>query len=343
MNNVTTPPTKIGRLRALMKENWQRVRRSIRNYFILVFVLGLLFFGAFFRRIVNFVGPGEAGVIWQPLYGGTQIDKLYKEGLQLLWPWDKLYIYSLRVQQIPHEFDALSKNGLPIHFEISIRYQPIKESLPTLHQQIGPDYVERVVKPEVQAHVRKIVANYLPEEIYTSEGYLLEVIRQGAMAVLNERNISLDNLLIKRMTLPEPIRAAIERKLAAEQLSLQYDYVLIKETKEAERKRIEAAGIRDFQRVAGEGGMFNQYLNFYGIEATLELAKSSNSKTLLIGSRENGLPLLFNLPSADSAPGTPLPKATNANDLLTKETKELIEKTRLPETRTKVEVQDGSR
>ncbi|MDD2764701.1 MAG: prohibitin family protein [Opitutaceae bacterium] len=323
--------------------NWARVRHTIRNYFILVFLLALLLFAAFFNRIVIFVHPGEEGVIWKPFFGGTQTDRIYKEGLQLLWPWNKLYIYNVRIQQIAHDFDALSKNGLPIHFEVSIRYQPIRETLPVLHQEIGPDYVEKVVKPEVQAHVRKVVANYLPEEIYTSEGYLLQIIRQGAMAALDERNISLDDLLIKRMALPEAIRNAIERKLSSEQLSLQYDYILIKERKEAERKRIEAMGIRDFQRISGEGGMFGQYLNFYGIEATLELAKSPNSKTLLIGNRDNGLPLLFNLPASDPAPGASLPKETDINTLLSKETKDLLEEKRLPEASTKPEVQDGER
>lgn len=338
MNNVTHSDS----LRERMAANWRRIRGAVRNYFILVFLLGLLFLAVFFNRIVNLVGPGEAGVIWKPFFGGTQIDRLYQEGLQLLWPWDKLYIYNVRVQQIASDFDALSKNGLPVHFEISIRYQPVKETLPRLHQEIGPDYAEKVVKPEVQAHVRKVVANYLPDEIYTSEGYLLQIIRQGAMAALNERNIALDDLLVKRMALPDTIRAAIERKLAAEQLSLQYDYVLIKERKEAERKRVEALGIRDFQRVAGEGGMFGQYLNFYGIEATLELAKSNNSKLILMGNRDNGLPLLFNLPAADAAPGASHPTTTDLNSLLTKETKELLDGKRLPEASLKRKEQDGT-
>ncbi len=331
MNNVTH----LGSLKERIVYNWMRIRGAIRNYFILIFLLGLLFMGVFFNRIFIFVHPGEAGVIWKMFFGGTQTSRLYQEGLQVLWPWDKLYIYNVRVQQVPHDFEALSKNGLPIGFEVSIRYQPIIEMLPRLHQDIGPEYVDKVVKPEVQAHVRKIVANYLPEEIYTSEGYLLQVIRQGAMAAMNERNIALDDLLIKRMTLPDTIKAAIERKLSAEQLSLQYDYVLIKERKEAERKRVEGLGIRDFQRVAGEGGMFGQYLNFYGIEATLELAKSTNSKMVIMGNRDNGLPLLFNLPASDPTPGTPLPPTTDINTLLSKETKDLIEKRSLPEASTK--------
>lgn len=330
-------------MKARFAAKWERIRGTVRNYSLLFFLLAILVLGAFFNRIVNFVRPGELGVIWKPFFGGTQTDRLYKEGMQLLWPWDKLYIYNVRIQQIPHEFDALSKNGLPIHFEVSIRFQPIKESLPILHQEIGPDYVEKVVKPEVQAHVRKIVAGYLPDEIYTSEGYLLQIIRQGAMAAMSERNISLDNLLIKRMTLPETIRNAIERKLSSEQLSLQYDYILIKERKEAERKRVEAQGIRDFQRLASEGGMFGQYLNFYGIEATIELAKSPNSKMVIMGNRENGLPLLFNLPAAEPITGTNLPKATDLNTLLNKETQDLLEERRLPETTPKTEVQDGLR
>ena len=324
----------------------QGVRQFFSRYRVPV-IVGSLFAALmavyFAPSMFIIVRPGEAGVIWKMFFGGTQTDRLYQEGLQLIWPWNKLYIYNVRVQQVAHDFEALSKNGLPIGFEVSIRYQPLADMLPRLHQDIGPEYVETVVKPEIQAHVRKVVANYLPEEIYTSEGYLLQIIRQGAMAAINERNISLDDLLIKRIALPETIRSAIERKLAAEQLSLQYDYVLIKERKEAERKRVEALGIRDFQRVAGEGGMFGQYLNFYGIEATLELAKSTNSKMVIMGNRDNGLPLLFNLPAADPVPGAPLPPATDINTLLSKETKDLLEKRRLPEASAKISVQNEKR
>ena len=324
----------------------QGIRRFARRYQVIAVVGGLLtaLFTVYFApSIFITVQAGEAGVIWKMFSGGTQTDRVYQEGLQVVWPWNKLHIYNVRIQQVAHDFEALSKNGLPVGFEVSIRYQPVIETLPRLHQNIGPEYVEKVVKPEIQAHVRKIVANYLPEEIYTSEGYLLQIIRQGAMAAINERNISLDDLLIKRMTLPEPIRNAIERKLAAEQLSLQYDYVLIKERKEAERKRVEASGIRDFQRVAGEGGMFGQYLNFYGIEATLELAKSTNSKMVIMGNRDNGLPLLFNLPASDPLPGVALPPATDINTLLSKETKDLLEKRRLPEVSMKIEAPNEKR
>jgi len=318
MKNVTDTTE----LTSRFASNWKKVRPIVRNYSILVILLAILFVAAFFNRMFILVRPGEEAVKWRMFFGGTQLDTVYKEGLQIIWPWDKLYVYNVRIQQIPHEFDALSKNGLPIHFELSIRYQPVKETLPVLHQQVGPDYVEKIVKPEVQAQVRKIVADYLPEQIYTSEGYLLQIIKQGAMASINQRNITLDDLLIKRMTLPEAIRAAIERKLTAEQLSLQYDYILIKEKKEADRKRIEAEGIKDFQKIAAEGGMFGNYLNFYGIEASLELAKSNNSKILMIGNRENGLPLMFNLP-ADQPSAASLVN-TNLNDVLTKETKELL-------------------
>ena len=326
--NTTETAKGDGKLRSRIASNWKRMKPAVRGYFILILLMAILFVAVFFNRMFILIRPGQEAVIWKMFKGGTQTDVVYKEGLQIIWPWDKLYIYNVRIQQIPHEFDALSKNGLPIHFELSIRYQPVKETLPVLHQQVGPDYVEKIVKPEVQAQVRKIVANYLPEQIYTSEGYLLQIIKQGAMASINERNITLDDLLVKRMTLPKSIQEAIERKLSAEQLMLQYDYILIKEKKEADRKRIEAEGVRDFQRIAGEGGMFKNYLNFYGIEASLELAKSNNSKILLMGSRENGLPLMFNLPADEPAATS---NTTTVNDLLSKETKELLNDQRTPE------------
>jgi hypothetical protein len=183
------------------------------------------------------------------------------------------------------------------------------------------------------------------------------VIRQGAMAAIRSRNISLDDVLIKRMVLPETIRSAIERKLSAEQLSLEYDYRLIKERKEADRKRIEATGIRDFERVVAEGGIFNQYLNFHGIEATLELAKSTNTKTLIMGNHDNGLPLVYNVAVPETAkPETAAPPATgdgtppavarpntDVNALLSNDTQDLLQEKRLPETHQRGEGPDAKR
>lgn len=314
--NDPEPSDEVSPWKTRLKRNGNVVYRAIKSYSLILSLILLLTVAFLWPRIFINVYPGENGVLWRRFIGGTDLRHPYGEGLHILWPWDKMHIYDTRIQQVSHDFDALSRSGLPIRFELSIRYRPQKHNLPRLHQDIGPDYVEIVVKPEVQTYVREVVANYLPEEIYTSEGLLLQIIKQGALAGLDRRNIVLDDLLIKRMELPERIREAIEHKLTAEQQSLRYDFLLQKEAKEADRKRIEAEGIRDFQKIVMTGGAFSEYLNFQGILATLELSRSNNSKVVVLGNRDSGgLPLLFSLPVDESASkGTPGVQAAPISD-----------------------------
>jgi len=280
-----------------ISRNWKELKGRI-FLFLSVFLIILVVIGAyFFNSIFINIYPGEAGVLWKRFGGGTQMDFLYNEGLQVIFPWDKMYKYDLRVQQTSFEFEALSKDGLPIVFDLSVRFFPEKSQLPKLHKEIGPDYIVKVVKPEVQAHLRKVVANYLPEQIYTSEGYLLDIIMQGAAVAFSERYLNLDNLLIKKMTLPTSVREAIEKKLTQEQLVLEYQYRLMRESKEAKRKAIEAEGIRRFQEIVKAGGFFDKYLKYKGIEATLELAKSNNAKVVVVGG-DGKLPLIMNMDSS---------------------------------------------
>jgi regulator of protease activity HflC (stomatin/prohibitin superfamily) len=238
---------------------------------------------------------------------------IYNEGFHIIPPWDKMYIYDTRIQHVPSEFAALSKDGLPIMFELSVRYLPDRNHLPLLHTTVGPDYVVKVVQPEVQAHLRKVVANYLPEEIYTSEGYLLQIIMQGAMGAMAERYIILDNLLIRKMSLPQSISDAIERKLAQKQYVQEFEYRLQSEAKEARRKAIEAEGIRRFQDIVKASDFFDKYLQFRGIDATLALAKSDNSKVVVIGGGGGNLPLIMNMDAA-KAEATAPPSAAAAID-----------------------------
>lgn len=286
-----------------MKYNWANLREKYRPLMVVSFLSALFLFALFYDRIIYNIQPGESGVIWKRFYGGTDLNRVYGEGIHFIFPWDKLYIYDTRIQQVPFSFYALSANGLPINFDVSIRYRPFIRTLPVLHQNVGPDYVERIVKPEVQAHVRAVVANFFPEQVYTSEGQLLPIIKQGATFSVAERNVLLDDLLIKRITLPEYIQHAIERKLEQEQLALEYEFRLQREEQEAERKRIEAAGIRDFQRTVVAGGAFNQYLTFVGVQASLALAKSDNAKVVIFGGGEGGqLPLILNMGDQTSGP-----------------------------------------
>jgi prohibitin 2 len=292
-----------------ISRNWPELKHQLSVFLIFFLLISLVGCAYFFNRIFVNIYPGQTGVLWQRFHGGTDMNYVYNEGLHILAPWDKMYIYDTRLQQQPYEFEALSKDGLPIIFELTVRYLPDRQHLPQLHVLVGPDYVLKVVKPEVQAHLRKVVANYLPDEIYTSEGYLLQIIMQGAMGAFAEKYIILDNILIRRMTLPKTIVDAIERKLTQEQYVQEYDYRLQVEEKEARRKGIEAEGIKRFEDIVKAGGFFDKYLQFKGIDATVDLAKSNNSKVVVIGGSGGNLPLIMNMDAAKAETSQPNPTA----------------------------------
>jgi len=260
--------------------------------FFLVFLL-------FAERVVILVNAGETAVLFKRFDGGTQLDKIYGEGFHIIFPWDIMTVYNVRIQHELKQFQVLSANGLKIQVDASIRYRPIKENLPDLHQQVGIEYADRIVYPEVEAVVRQIFGQYLPEDIYSSQKFIIQNTVQNAIFEVSERFVDLDELLITRITLPEMIVTAIEEKLEKEQVALGYQFRLDSELLEAERKRIEASGISDFQSIVG-AGLTENYLRFRGIEATLKLAESPNSKIVVIGGGKDGLPIIL-----DGTAGSP--------------------------------------
>jgi len=279
-----------GRMRRNAGEIWEEHK-------IILIAVGFIFafFVAFFwNDIFVKVRAGEAGVLYRLFRGGTVTDQVYGEGLQIVAPWNTMFIYNARVQQVADEFTVLSQDGLAVKVEVSIRYRPQYHELGLLHKHIGEDYVHKVVIPEIQSEFRFVLGQYRPEEIYTSQGFIVQTVVQAALGEIGDRYILLDDLLLKAVTLPRPVAESIESKLRAQQLALEFDYRLETETKEAQRKKIEAQGIRDFQDTITGEGISDQFLRFKGIEATLELAKSPNAKTVIIGGGEDRLPLILN-------------------------------------------------
>lgn len=260
---------------------------------IIIFILSFVFvFLVFSERIVIFVDAGESAVLFKRFGGGTQLDQVYGEGIHYIFPWDEMTVYTVRIQHQMKEFEVLSSNGLRIKVQASIRYRPFIDNLPDLHQQVGTDYANRIVFPEVEAVVRQIFGQYLPEDIYSSQKFIIQNTVQNAIFEVSERYVDLDELLITRITLPDMIVEAIEQKLEKEQVALGYQFRLDSELLEAERKRIEATGIRDFQNIISEG-LTENYLRFRGIEATLKLAESNNAKIVVIGGGKDGMPIIL--------------------------------------------------
>lgn len=239
------------------------------------------------------IRSGEAGVLYKKFGSGTVTDRYYSEGFHVIAPWNTMYIYDVRAIEEKEVMEVLSKNGLNIRMELSIRFRPEVNKLGILHKEVGMTYIEKIVLPEIRSSARKIIGSYDPEELYSSKrDFIQEEIFKATQERLERQNISLDAVLIRGIELPATIRTAIENKLKQEQESKEYEFRLEKESKEAERKRIEAKGIKDFQDIVAEG-ISDKLLKWKGIEATLELSKSPNAKVVVIGQGKEGMPIIL--------------------------------------------------
>jgi regulator of protease activity HflC (stomatin/prohibitin superfamily) len=267
---------------------------SKRQLPYLILIAFLICFVAvfFFSSIVILIRPGELGVLWRLLGGGTQIDTVYREGMHVILPFNKMYVYNVRKQQFADSINVLTVDGLTVGVKYSVRYFLEKDTLPLLHQRVGPDYVNVVVKPEVRSVMRTIFGQYKPEEIYTNQKAIQERISELSKGRLGGRFVALDDVPIESVTLPAKISDAIEAKLAQQQMDEEYAYRISIAAKEADRKRIESAGIRDYNNTVN-GSLNPSVLAWQGIQATQELAKSPNSKVVVIGSGKSGLPLIL--------------------------------------------------
>jgi regulator of protease activity HflC (stomatin/prohibitin superfamily) len=189
--------------------------------------------------------------------------------------------------------EVLSANGLTIRTELSYRYRPIQEKIGVLHNNVGENYHERIVIPEIRSATREVIGKYLPEELYSSKRDSIQTeIFDLAAARISEKNIALDAVLIRDVGLPEKLKQAIERKLQEEQSSLEYEFRLTRAEKEAERQRIEAEGKAAANRILSQS-LTDKVLRDKGIEATLRLAESPNSKVIVVGGGDEGLPLIL--------------------------------------------------
>lgn len=277
---------------AIQRRRLRTFCRRQAPYLILITFLLIFFVVFFFNSIVVLIHPGELGVLWRMLGGGTQIDTVYREGLHVILPFNKMYVYNVRKQEFPDSINVLTVDGLTVGVKYSVRYYLEKDSLPLLHQRVGPDYVNVVVKPEVRSVMRSIFGQYKPEEIYTNQKAIQERISELSKGRLGGRFISLDAVPIESVTLPPKITDAIEAKLVQQQVDEEYAYRIDIATKEADRKRLESAGIRDYNNTIN-GSLTPSILAWQGIQATEDLSKSPNSKVVVIGSGKNGLPLVL--------------------------------------------------
>jgi len=215
------------------------------------------------------------------------------EGFHIVLPWNKVFIYEVRQQEVFEKMNVLSSNGLDIKLEASAWFQPKYEDLGKLHQEKSEAYKQRILLPAIRSAARSVVGRYTPEQLYsTKRDAIQQEIYVETKKVVEDQYIQLNAVLVRDVTLPVPIKEAIERKLRQEQESLEYEFRLVTAAKEAEKQVIEAQGKADANRILA-ASLTPNILRDKGIEATLILAQSPNTKVVVVGSGKDGLPLIL--------------------------------------------------
>ncbi len=316
---------------------WRFIEHNLPVIVIYLMVATLVGF-VIAPNVIITVPSGHVGLLWKRFRGGTMLDprQLKEEGLRVLLPWDRLFIYDLRLQSTTESFNAISKDGVNLTATINIRFRLKHDAVPQLHQAIGPNYVARLVSPEIGNRAREIIAEYTAEEVYSTKRQEIQrrirthtetMLGQSMMERTKEESeygehyrvslaavLNLYDTLVLGLELPATVVAAINRKVEQYYLVQEYAFRVDRERKESERKLIEAQGIRAFQQTVSQG-ISDSYVRWRGIEATLQLAQSNNSKIVIIGSGKDGLPIILgnvdtpiSPPKPDGAPSPPPPE-----------------------------------
>src|SRR5471030_379594 len=321
---------------------WRFVGRHLPGLSVLLMAAGLIAI-VLYPHVVITVPSGKVGVLWKRFNGidaycwcfvgrGTILDpkQLRNEGLHIVWPWDKLFIYDLRLHSSTQTYNAISKDGVNVAAQLSIRFQLRHNAIGVIHKFIGPQYLESVVSPEIGSQAREVISQYTAQEVYTSREPIQEKIRNNSQKSLGthlnsliqpeameqpdpknfndflQNSIQILDTLVLSIELPPAIVAAINRQTEQFYQIQEYKFRVEREAQESKRKQIEANGIAAFQRTVSQG-ISDSYLRWRGIEATLALAQSSNAKIVIIGNGKDGLPII--LGNVDS-PVSPGPKTT---------------------------------
>lgn len=253
-------------------------------------VLVLVFSLVAFSRAIVVIDPGHVGV--KVLFGSVDSTTI-KEGINIINPFVDIVDFSIRTEELKEVMDVPSKEGLTVQLEVSVLYHLDPEQADDVYQRIGPNYVETILEPNFRSVTRGVTAGYDARALYTSER---ELLARGIMTELEHlvgpRGIIVEATPLRRVGLPPGLTASIEEKLRSEQESQRMQFVLSKERQEADRKRIEAQGISDFQNIVARG-ISENLLRWKGIEATEKLAQSPNTKVIVIGAGKDGLPLIL--------------------------------------------------
>jgi regulator of protease activity HflC (stomatin/prohibitin superfamily) len=299
---------------------WRLVDRYLPSVVIYLMLVTLVAVVLFPYAAVT-VPSGHAGVLWKRFGGGTVLDprQIREEGLHLIWPWNELFLYDLRLQSVTETYNAISSDGVSLSSTMNIRFRLQRAAAPVIHQALGPNYLQLLVRPGIGSLTREVMAQYTAEQVYsTARQEIQDKIRSLSQDRLSEKmmeregdepyrvslsdTVILYDTLVYGIELPVLVVNAINRKIEQYYISEEYKFRVERERRESERKKIEAEGIREFQQIVSQG-ISDSYLRWRGIEATLQLSQSTNSKVVIIGSAKDGLPLILGNMAASPAEG----------------------------------------
>jgi regulator of protease activity HflC (stomatin/prohibitin superfamily) len=246
----------------------------------------------FWRAIFVVIVPGHAGVLYD-LFRGTRLGAYEREGLHVKLPWNQMYIYDLRLQSTPVKVNALSREGMVVDMDVVVLFRPNPREVALLHREIGPEYAQRTVTPLSIGAVREYVAKHDSHELYTVDADALKRdIMEATRAEMGKHHIVVDNVILERLVLPKNVLDAIEQKLTQEQIAAAYGFRLEAEKAEAQRLEIKGTALNRYYSLV-QSALTPSLLTWRGIEATVELAQSPNSKIVIVGSGKDQLPLIL--------------------------------------------------
>ena len=265
----------------------KRFQKSETTFAIMGFIVALLIA---LMQFLTVIPAGHTGVID---FLGYVSDNTLKPGVNMVNPMANVEKMSIKTQELKEMMNVPSQEGLGVELEISLLFKLNSEKANEIYKTVGPNYVEIILTPQFRSVVRGVTARYEAKALYTASREKLagEIVTELEKLV-GPRGITVEQAALRQIKLPSRLTQSIEEKLQAEQESQRMAFILLKEEQEADRKRIEAKGIADFQDIVSKG-ISDQLLKWKGIEATEKLANSQNTKVVIIGSGKDGLPLIL--------------------------------------------------
>ncbi|HET6929830.1 MAG TPA: prohibitin family protein [Candidatus Acidoferrum sp.] len=249
-------------------------------------IFGLIFF---FSSVIS-IPTGHVGI---PTLFGRVTGETLGEGIHIINPLKSVEKLSIQTQSVKESANVPSNEGLILALDTSLLFHLDRSKAAEVYQKVGSNYAEKIVEPTLRAAIRASTSSHTANALYTNARELVQQqIQDQLTAELAPRGVIVENILLRDVQLPAMLKGSIEAKQQAEQDALRMSFILQKETQEAQRKRIEAQGIADFQKIVAQG-ISPQLLEWKGIEATEKLATSANSKVVIVGNSKTGLPIIL--------------------------------------------------